>query len=147
MRVEHLKRWLEAAQKSEKEKAEKEVTTTERAGLTENGSTSATQSETEADNWTMVVDLVQSEFWEGKLVEEAMLQAVVLIPKGGMDYRVIGLVEVMCKVVAAILNRRLTASIAFHYLLHSLRAGRGTGTATLKAKLIQQLEALREEVL
>ena len=42
---------------------------------------------------------------EGRLAEEAMLQAVVMIPKGEKDYRGIGLVEVMWKVVVAILNR------------------------------------------
>ena len=51
--------------------------------------------------------------------------------------------EVMWKVVAAILNRRFTASITYHDFLHGFRAGRGTGTATLKAKLLQQLAALR----
>ena len=53
----------------------------------------------------------------------------------------------MWKVVAEILNRRLTASITFHDFLHGFWAGRGTGTATLDAKLLQQLTALREEVL
>ena len=53
----------------------------------------------------------------------------------------------MWKVVAAIFNRRLTASITYHDFLHGFRAGRGTGTAPLKAKLLQQLAALREEVL
>ena len=72
---------------------------------------------------------------------------MVLIPKRKKDYRGIGLVEVMWKVVAEILNRRLTASIAFHDLLHFFREGRGTGTATLEAKLLQQLAALREEVM
>ena len=51
------------------------------------------------------------------------------------------------KVVAAILNLRLTASITFHDLLHGFRAGCGTSTATLEAKLLQKLVALREEVL
>ena len=72
---------------------------------------------------------------------------VVLIPKGEKDYHRIGPVEVTWKVVAAILNRRLTASITYHNFLHRFRAGRGTGTATLEAKLLQQLAALREEVL
>ena len=53
----------------------------------------------------------------------------------------------MCKVVVEILNRRLTASITYHDFLHRFRAGRGTGTTTLEAKLLQQLAALREEVL
>ena len=45
------------------------------------------------------------------------------------------------------LNRRLTASITFHDLLHGFRVGRSTGTATLKARLLHQLAALRGEVL
>ena len=55
--------------------------------------------------------------------------------------------EVMWKVVAAILNRRLTSSITYHDFLHGLLVGRVTGTATLEAKLLQHLAALREEVL
>ena len=76
-----------------------------------------------------------------------MWQAVVLINKRKKDYRGIGLVEVMWKVVAEILNRRLTASITFHNFLHGFRAGRGTGTTTLEAKLLQQLADLRDEAL
>ena len=72
---------------------------------------------------------------------------MVLIPKGKRDYCGIGLVEVIWKVVAMILNYRLTASITFHNFLHGFQAGHGTGTATLEAKMLQKLEALREEVL
>ena len=93
------------------------------------------------------MELIQTAFWEGELDEEATWQAVVLTPKGKHDYRGIGLVEVMGKVVAAILNRRLTTSITYHNFLHRFRAGRDTGTATLEAKLLQQLTALRKEVL
>ena len=59
------------------------------------------------------MELIQTAFWEGELAKEAMWQAVVLIPKGKMDYRGIGIVEVLWKVVAAILNCR-------HYLPHHL---------------------------
>ena len=45
-----------------------------------------------------------------------------------------------------ILHRRLTA-IKLHDVLHGFREGRGTGTATLEAKLLQQLAAMREEAL
>ena len=89
------------------------------------------------------MDLVQTAFREGILAEEETWQVVVLVPKEGKDYRGIGLAEVMWKLVAAILNRRLAASITFHDFLHGFRAGRGTGTATLEAKLLQQLAALR----
>ena len=60
-----------------------------------------------------------------------------MIPKGRKEYRGIGIVEVMWKTVAAILHRRLTASITYHDFLLGFRAGRGTGTATLEAKLLQ----------
>ena len=70
-----------------------------------------------------------------------------MIPKGKVDYHGIGLVDIMFKVVAKILNRRLTASITYHDFLHGFRAGRRICTATLEAKLLQQLSALMEEVL
>ena len=100
----------------------------------------------ETSNWERVVELVQTVSGEGRLAEENMWQAVVLIPKGKKDYHGIGLVEVMWKAVAEILNRRLTASITFHDFLHGFWAGCGTGNATLEAKLLQQLADLREEV-
>ena len=81
------------------------------------------------------------------MAEEATWKTVVLIPKGRKEYRGIGLVEVMWKVEAAILHRRLTTAITYHDFLHDFRAGRGTGTATLEAKLLQHLAAMREEVL
>ena len=48
---------------------------------------------------------------------------VVLILKGGGDYRGIGLVEVMWKAVAVILNHRFTTSITYHGSLHGFQAG------------------------
>ena len=49
--------------------------------------------------------------------------------------------EVTWKVVAVILHRRLTTAITFHDALHGFREGRGSGTATLEAKLLQKLAA------
>ena len=71
------------------------------------------------------------------------MQVVVLIPKVGGEYRGIGLVEVIWKAVTVILNRRFTAAITYHDSLHGFRAGRGTGTAALDVKLLQQVTALR----
>ena len=81
------------------------------------------------------------------MAEESTWQAVVLIPKEKKDYRGIGLVEMVWKVVAAILNRHFTSSVTYHDALHGFRKGRGTGTATLEAKLLQQLAAMMEEIL
>ena len=49
--------------------------------------------------------------------------------------------------MAAILNCGFTASITFHNFLHGFRTGCDTGTAILEAKLLQNLSALREEVM
>ena len=99
MRAEDLKGWLAAARRGEKgETADKE-------GRGREGTREG------AENWARVVELVQTAFRDGELAKEATWQAVVLIPKGKKDYRGIGLVEVMLKVVAAILNCRFTSSI------------------------------------
>ena len=94
--------------------------------------------------WQKMVALVQVAFQEGHLAEEATWQAVVLISKVGRYLRGIKLVEVMCKMMTVILNRRFTISIAFHDVLHGFRAGCGTVTASFEAKLIQQLTEMRE---
>ena len=114
MRDDYLKGWLAAASKKEKEEAATGEETTEN----NRGGGSMDYTSTEASNWEMVVELVQKAFEEGRLAEEAMWHAVVLITKGKKDYRGIFLVVVMWKLVAAILNCRLTAYITFHDFLH-----------------------------
>ena len=66
MRADHLKGWL-AASKQENLAAEKGE-----------GKTEGEEGETHLEN---LVELIQTEFWEGKLSEEATWQAVVMIPK------------------------------------------------------------------
>ena len=130
-------------------KAEKDATTVG-AEKTEDKETTMFKTLTEptkAANREMVADLIQTVSGEWKLAEEATWQAVVLIPKGKKEYRGVGLVEVMWKVVTEILNLRLTYSITFHDFIHGFWAGRGTSMATLEAKLLWQLAALREDVL
>ena len=46
-----------------------------------------------------------------------------------------------------VLNCRFTTSIAFHNIIRGFRSGCGTGTTSLKSKLLHQLTAMREEVL
>ena len=67
--------------------------------------------EWEKSKWEMVMELVQTDFQDGFIKEEATCQAMILIPKGGGDYRGIGIVEVVWKEVAVILNHRFTSSI------------------------------------
>ena len=69
MRAEHVKRWLAAGQKSEKDgdTAGGEEVATETA----EGSPETTAAQEGAENWTRVVDLVQAAFWEGNIAEDA----------------------------------------------------------------------------
>ena len=64
-------------------------------GGEDGGKQGGSKEPTEASKWERVVDLVQKAFREGRLEEEAMWQALVLIPKGEKEYRGIGLLEVM----------------------------------------------------
>ena len=48
--------------------------------------------------------MVHAAFQEGMLPEEETWKAVFLIPKGGGEYRCIGLVEVVWKVVTVIIK-------------------------------------------
>ena len=88
-------------------------------------------------NWLKVVAIMQAEFQDGTLVKEYMWHTVVLILKGKGGFWGIGLVEVLWKAIASLINLRLMAAISFHDNLHRFWAGRGTLTAALKAKLLQ----------
>ena len=117
------------------------------AGEEEKGKKKTEAEEEVEEMWGKVVEMTQTTIREGKLAEEAAWQTVVMIPKGKGEFRGIGLVEVTWKVMAVILHRRLTTGLQLHDALHGFREGCGTGTATLEAKLLQQLTAMREEVL
>ena len=65
---------------------------------------------TELSNWQMMADL-----------------------EGGGDYRGIGLVKVVWKLVIVIINYQIISSISFHDVLPGSQAGCGMVTASLKA--------------
>ena len=67
-----------------------------------------------------------------------------MVPKGGGTNIIwIGLVEVMWKAISVIINRWIFSSVQCHDALHGFHAGIGTGTATLKAKLLQNIIAMK----
>ena len=136
MYVNHLREWLREHQVAE--------AVAEERGPAKGGEEGA---EREKSKWELVVELAQTAFRDRVLAEEATWKAVVLIMKEGDEHRGIGLVELMWKEVAVIINFRCTASITYHNYLHGFRMGHGTGTTTPEVKLIQQLTEMREEVL
>ena len=64
---------------------------------------------------------------------------MILIPKGGVGYRGIGLVEVIWKVTMLIVNSWLRISIVLHDALHGFQQGRGAGTVVMEGKTEQKL--------
>ena len=92
--------------------------------------------------WNLLVKLVQEVFRTGVLPTELPRSILVLLPKDSGGFRGIGLLEIIWKLISSIIDARLKSSIEFHDCLHGFLAKRGTGTATIEAKLMQQLAAL-----
>ena len=67
---------------------------------------------------------------------------MVLIPEGTTDIWCIGLLETLCKVVEALIDTRLCASLQFHDVLHGFRAVRGAGAAIMELKLSKYLSSI-----
>ena len=51
------------------------------------------EKEPDTETWDKVVNVTQLEFWGGYIPEDLMWTTMVLIPKGGGEYRGIGMVE------------------------------------------------------
>jgi hypothetical protein len=124
MGAEHLKGWLKEAKLEEDPKT----------GPANVGA---------GDTWKALVTLVQAVWDEGKIPAQLGWIVTVLIPKEGGDYRGIGLLEPIWKVIERVIDKRLEA-IALHDSLHGCRAGRGTETAVIEAKLTQQLAHIEQ---
>jgi hypothetical protein len=105
------------------------------------------QENPDRENWNRVVKLVQLCFKERQVPTQLSWSTVVLLPKGGGDYRGIGLLEIVWKVIESIINRRIASKIQFHDSLHGFIAKRGTGTACIEAKLLQQLSVMVQKTL
>jgi len=83
----------------------------------------------------------------GQLPTELTWSIQALLPKPNDGARGIGLLGVVWKLMEAIIDTRVKEVIAFHDCLHGFRSGRGTDTAIIEAKLIQQLAAIAGEAL
>jgi hypothetical protein len=95
----------------------------------------------EGDNWRLLVGLIQAIWTQGEIPQQLTWVIVVLLPKGGRDYRGIGLLEPLWKVVERIMDRR---ALLLHEALHGCWNRRGMGTVVLEAKLAQQLAHLEQ---
>ena len=128
MRTEDLKAWLRGMENEE-----------EAAKKGESGYTGA------GDRWRLLVKLCEHVWETGNIPRQMLLTMVVLTPKGNSgEFRGIGLLEVIWKLLERVLDERLS-EIELHDFLHGFRAKRGCGTGIMEATLLQQLAA-REQV-
>ena len=83
--------------------------------------------------------------WDtGEIPAQMLLTIIVLIPKGNSgDFRGIGLLEVIWKVIEKVIDARLKC-VPLHDALHGFRPGRGCSTAIMEVKLAQQLGSLEQ---
>jgi hypothetical protein len=95
----------------------------------------ALEQETAPRPWNDFLGLVKHCFNTRELPTSTCFSTLVLIPKAGGRVRGIGLLESVWKVISMIIKERMAANISFDNMLHGFRAGRGTGTAILKARL------------
>ena len=93
------------------------------------------------------MDIIQTDFWDGRILTECNWKTVVLIPKRNGKFRGIGLAKVLWKAFPRVINRRIGAAVQLHDTMHGFRTGRGAGIASLKNKLPHKLTKIREEVL
>ena len=81
----------------------------------------------------------------GGIPQELGWTILVLIPKGTTNKREIGLVYTLWKVVEALIDTSILASLQLHDFLHRFRAGIGTCTAIILLKLSQKLASIEQD--
>ena len=95
----------------------------------------------------MLVRIIQNNSKDGVVTEEVAWEIMVFLPKGRGEYWEIGLVEMVWKVFATVVNCRLKRSVTLRDALHAFRAGWGTSTSTLEENLAQQLARIANKPL
>ena len=118
MKAEHLKEWLTDVKHEEAEEGVEGI----------------------GDCWQTFVQLLQVVWESGTVPTQMMWMIIVLLPKGGGNYRGIGLLDPIWKV-------REKVMVKLHDCLHGGLLCRGTGTAIMEVKLQQQLAWVDQEPL
>ena len=81
----------------------------------------------------------------GDIPMEMMWKILVLIPKGDTDNSGIGLLELLWKVVEAIIDTLLKAGIRLNEIIHGLCSGREMDMVILKLYMSQELDSMEQD--
>ena len=79
------------------------------------------------------------------LLLELIWNILVLIPKGNEYNQGINMIDVMWKVVEAIIDTRIKTLVTFHDILHVFCASTGTGTASMELNMMQELASIDKD--
>ena len=99
------------------------------------------------EHWQFLVDILKNMWRMGEIPQYLGWTVLFLIHKGITYTWGIVLMETLWKVVEALIDTRLRASLQFHDILHGFWARRGTGTAIMELKIPQELASLDREPL
>ena len=97
--------------------------------------------EQDRTKWNCLFELVSTCYTTGELPNELTWAIMVLLPKSDGGIRGIGLLDIIWKLLAAIVDNQCKV-IPLHDCLHGFCAYRGTGTAIIELKLAQQLASI-----
>ena len=87
----------------------------------------------EPRRWDKLVSVTKMVFRERHIPTALTWTTMMQITNGGGECIGTGLVEIIQKVCASIMNNRLRAVISLHDVLQGLRQGRGTATEAMKS--------------
>jgi hypothetical protein len=116
MKAKHIKVWLDEIQCKEKAAMENPGREADPGG---------------GHKWKIFIELIQAVWDWGEIPEQMSWMIVVLLPKGGGDFRGIGILDPFWKVVEKVMLCRL-GSIEFHPSLHGGLPKRGMGRRQLR---------------
>ena len=91
--------------------------------------------------------LVQHMWESGTLPKDMIWTIFILTPKGKADTREIGMIEILWKVVEAIIKTNIKTVVTFQNVLHGFRIRRGTGTAIMENNMAQDLSSIDQDPL
>ena len=97
------------------------------------------------EEWIALCKTVKHIWATGDIPDEMAWGTLILLPKAVEgQFRGIGLLEIVWKLISRIIDTRIKEAVQFHDCLHGFRARRGTGTAIIEAKLLQQLASIEQ---
>ena len=81
--------------------------------------------------WIKLVEIIQFMWETGSILTELVWTVLVLILKVNVHNWGIGLLEVVWKLLEAVIDTKIKPVVQFHDVFHRFSAGRGAGTAIM----------------